>query len=298
VVSIKELPKSWFSPAVSPDGNSVVFTDEQGIHIQELTTGKVRHVLAHRDGYYWIAAYPAFAPDGNSLFFFLYPKPSVASARQIPRPPAGVRILPPAVLYRISLSGGDPHRIAECSSNFQISPDGRRIAFGLYENGVYAVVLAVIEDWIMERRIPYPGGLVWSPDAASIAGVSYQRDHSTRTVSIVSTSTGERRELFSAPDLGGDIVWGRETGILLIRIQGTEFPRGGAIWQYTQPGGVWRQVTTDGDKYTSIVSASPDGLAVLAYRPAISFWDGFYSFFGFPGQEPLARELVLIRLRK
>jgi hypothetical protein len=56
-------------------------------------------------------------------------------------------------------------------------------------------------------------------------------------------------------------------------------------------------LTPNGDKYTAIVSASRDGLTLLAQRPVLSFWDGFRKFFGFPASDALAREVVLIRLR-
>jgi Tol biopolymer transport system component len=300
MVLVKQLPSFWLASVLSPDGNSVAFADQSGLCIQDLTTGRLRQMLAHSGGDFEMFTDLAFSPDGQSLFCVRYsrrlgaggPSPGVAGFAPVQRE-----------LYRIPLSGGERQRIADTHIPFRISPDGQRIAYAVFENGVSSVVLASAADWTVQRKLPSPGGCVWSPDGAAIAGMAYRKDHQTVTVSTVSTSTGEKKELLSARDLrpnAGDenLVWGRESGMLMIRIKGKEYPAGGAVWQYAMPGGVLRQVTPDGDKYTGIVSASRDGLTLLVRRPALSLWDAISQFFGGPGPEPLARELVLIRFRK
>lgn len=294
VVSVKELPNSWFGAVLSPDGNSVAFESQQSLYVRDLITGRVRQVVTAKAGDFQLLTFLTFVPDGKSLFYLRIWEP--------PGKEIGGKAVPlQRGLYRIALAGGEPERIAEIHAPFRISPDGEHIAYPIGENGVSSVVLAAAADWAVQRKIPNPGGCVWSPDSSWIAGMAYRKDHTTVTLSTVSTLTGEKRELLSSVDLllnpGSDnVVWGIETGFLVIRRKGKEYPAGGPLWQYT--GGVLRQVTPDDDKYTSIVSASRNGLTLLVQRPALSFWDGISQFLGGPGPELSARELVLIRLRK
>jgi Tol biopolymer transport system component len=110
VVAIRTLTYSGHdtSPAASPDGKTVAFTSDRDgtsrIWLKQLKGGGELAITAGPDDF------PRFSPDGGSLLFL---------RTEGDRPS----------LYRVTLLGNDPHKIADNADQGDWSPDGKEIAF-------------------------------------------------------------------------------------------------------------------------------------------------------------------------
>ncbi|HUP60968.1 MAG TPA: protein kinase [Thermoanaerobaculia bacterium] len=148
------------SAALSPDGRyaAYVSSDAKGrtLILEQIATGTTLTLAPASDAHY---AGLAFSRDGEYLYFTRYDRDVIA------------------VLYRISILGGEPKAIVrDIDTRPAIAPDGSRIAFVRDDfNKGTSVVFVVNADGTNERplatfRIPDKvWSPAWSPDGESVA---------------------------------------------------------------------------------------------------------------------------------
>jgi len=178
------------APACSPDGRNIAFSSDRDgqprIWLKQLKGGGEVALTTGSDNL------PRFAPDGSSILFIRS---------------EGAR----TALYRTTLLGTDPRRIAPDASSGDWSPRGDRIAFtrstSLQDPMCHLLVIDVAGGEAKElARIPGSTALGprWSPDGRRIALTnSYaQMGGSAGHVYVVEVATGKVREFGLASRYG------------------------------------------------------------------------------------------------
>lgn len=236
------------TPAVSPDGKRIAFSDgvAGGSYLGNLVTIRVDGSGRRRVTRNLVGSSPAWAPDGRTIFF----------ARPF-APPFGAGSC--ASIYRVSASGGRASRVtnslASPSSRHShldpaVAPDGRRIAFSDWngcEGGLVQPRLQVVD---LDGRPTSDLGLLprngyhpdpehstpaWSPDGRRIV----YRKNSDLTIAN-SDGSDERRIAsgggflhYDRPSWSPDGQWiaftrGNARGFFIVRPDGTGLRRLGA----------------------------------------------------------------------
>jgi Tol biopolymer transport system component/DNA-binding winged helix-turn-helix (wHTH) protein len=146
------------SPAVSPDGKTVVFTSDRDgtsrIWLKQLKGGGEIALTSGPDGW------PRYSPDGATILF---------SRRE-----GGRRSL-----FKVASVGGEPRKLIDDALDGDFSPDGRRIAFvrWKYDEQRQKSIIAVANAdgssvsqlaEVPNVRLEWPR---WSPDGSAIAVV-------------------------------------------------------------------------------------------------------------------------------
>jgi eukaryotic-like serine/threonine-protein kinase len=111
------------SGAISPDGNSLAYTDTKGIHIRLIESGETRTVphpeeLGGKNVEWEIV--PQWFPDSTRFIANAYPSgqsPAYASSQG-------------ASTWIVSVLGGPPHKLRDEAIAYSVSPDGSAISFG------------------------------------------------------------------------------------------------------------------------------------------------------------------------
>jgi Tol biopolymer transport system component len=113
-------------PVWSPDGETIVFSQDEGPPASQFTGlwrvdadgGEPRELIPAEPGRVDIPS--SFAPDGRALAFtrFVAPEPGAGASRPVA----------PAV-HLLELASGEDRSLAENAADAAFSPDGRRVAF-------------------------------------------------------------------------------------------------------------------------------------------------------------------------
>jgi Tol biopolymer transport system component len=248
------------TPAVSPDGKRIAFSDgvAGGSYLGNLGTIRVDGSGRRRVTRNLLGASPAWAPDGRTIFF----------ARSFPtRSGLGASC---ESIYRVSASGGRASRVtnslASPSSPHShddpaVAPDGRRIAFSDWdgcEGGTVQPRLQVVDLdgrptpdlGLLPRNGYYPdpehSTPAWSPDGRRIV----YRKNSDLTIAN-SDGSDERRIAsgggwlhYDRPSWSRDGQWiaftrGFVRGFFIIRPDGTGLRRLGASHRGRYSVGGW-----------------------------------------------------------
>jgi hypothetical protein len=145
-------------PAISPDGNWLVFVGPGGLELLPVTGGAPRQITVapHRQADY----HPAWHPDSTKIVFS--------------RTPAGPDESRQLLVF--NLATGNSTAIPGTDGVFPAySPDGSQIVFSDLNTGTVRTALTVINtDGTVVRRLR-EGGMqaAWSPDGTRIAFVDY-----------------------------------------------------------------------------------------------------------------------------
>ena len=139
------------------------------------------------------------------------------------------------------------------------SPDGRRIAYGGYDNGRSAVYMLDLDSGkttrlISERGIN--GSPAWSPDGSTLA-VTLSFGHNP-DIYFIDLASGTRRRVTTDPGIETEVSWAPDGKSIAFTSD-----RGGVARVYTMSvdGSSLRQLPAYG-KQTSNPSFSPDGKAI------------------------------------
>lgn len=177
---------------LSPDGKTVVYTNgiegKQSVWLRQLESGNNVEIIPPSDDFYdWLA----LSPDGNFLYF----------ARR------GRRTDDPRSIYRVSIFGGVPQKIASDTEGWMsISPDGSRVSFvrcPYRDDEFCSLWIADSADGRNERKLvsrPRPiriGDNEITPDGESVTFAVGQSMNAANEFGLmeIDIETGEEREL-------------------------------------------------------------------------------------------------------
>jgi len=192
--------------AISPDGKYLAFTDSSGFYVRQVDGGET-HAVPLPKGFEPLPE--SWFPDSAHL---------VVSWFGFQRNPPGSghpRTGPPS-LWKISVLGGAPRKLADEGSGARVSPDGSRIAFltGRWDNEEVWLMAADGSD---ARKIldggkeSYFGPVAWAPDGKRFATVRAANGSGpelpNKRIEVYDPATGLSELRLSNPRLGDEAAW-------------------------------------------------------------------------------------------
>jgi serine/threonine protein kinase/Tol biopolymer transport system component len=234
--------------AISPDGNYVAYTIDEGGRkstlVRQIATAVDRTIVPPADVDYIGLT---FSQDGSYVYY-------IRATKDIPHP----------ALYRVSALGGDSTKlIDDVPSLITQSPGGERLAFVRYDESQQETALIIASaDGSNQRKIAtckYSELMIhdkpaWSPDGKVIVvGVDNprRRDQDPCEVAAVPAEGGTFKEITSQRwgDIAGQIAWLADGSGFLISAAHRSTGWFSQIWFVSYPGGKARKITNDLNNY-------------------------------------------------
>ena len=270
-------------PALSPDGNYVVYIRRQGlarsVRVRQLGTDRDVELVPAQEGINIESA--TVTPDGT--FVDVVRGTELANA-----------------LWRVPFLGGSPKRLLDTvNSPPGWSPDGRQFAF--VRSGVEGSSALMLADagggnvrTLATRTLPAQflsfgsrgtpsaqGAAVhpaWSPDGSMIALLGFESGggRTNRQAVFVDVATGTERTLTLRDEASADGIEWLDAERLVVSTLGRN-DAVSQLWLLSYPEGSWSRLTNDVTNYASIaVSADRRSIAVARwdFQIAISMLEG------------------------
>jgi eukaryotic-like serine/threonine-protein kinase len=239
--------------AVSPDGKYILNVQQengrQSLWLRNVPTNSNAQVLApERVAYQGLR----FSPDGNYLYFV---RGEIGQAVKS--------------LYRAPVLGGTPQKlVTDVDSNITFSPDGRSLAYVVYNNPetdkfrlvMYSLQTGESKTLVADKMDQPLGAPAWSPDGKTIVCTTRPSGDFVGGLVAVEALTGKQNIFFwSRVGTLSEPVWLPDGKHLLILSwdEETNFTRN-RILEVSYPGGIARAVTHDLGNYADL-DISPDG---------------------------------------
>lgn len=186
---------SQTNPAISPDGTTVAFMQEDAgrsqLCVLDLASGAVRTLTDFDRGVAGVL--PRFAPDGQTIVFAACPEPKRDPAKPywVDRPVwrrDGMGLVEDvkADLYVVAVSGGEPTRVTfhdGIVSDPHFSPDGASVLYGCFAepgSAEFAVRVVPISDGgqsfdvMRGEYLVYPPAAAWLPDGRVVHTTAWE----------------------------------------------------------------------------------------------------------------------------
>ena len=240
--------------AISPDAKYLLHVvddgETQSLWIRHIATNSNTQVVAPAPVNYLGLR---FSPDGNYLYFV--------------RSEVGNRAL--KYLYRAPVLGGEPQKlITDIDSNISFSPDGKRIAYLLFNNpdvGKYRLIIRSLDSG-EEKTLTgaavsvRPISLAWSPDGKTIVHDVVQPGDALSGLVAVDTTTGKERLFFTTNSaLVTAATWLPDgSGLLVLSAGVTATTSRRQIVFVSYPDGKSHPITRDTNSYEDL-SLAADG---------------------------------------
>ena len=258
-------------PAISPDGNYVVYVENGGgresLRVRQVATGSNVEIVPGEPGVDLMGA--TVTPDGAFVNYV---------RRVGQEQPA---------LWQIPFLGGSPRRLLPgFGGRVSFSPDGRQMAFiRLADPGRSELVVASSdggnERVVAARQMPQQfwavvlGGSykpAWSPDGATIATLGADSREATGQVVFIDVKTGAERAVNAGPPLlGAGLAWLDDRALLLSMLDKSSAPL--QLWLLSYPDGMFRRLTNDTDQYTNpSLTADRGRFVVVRSESSFSVW--------------------------
>jgi Tol biopolymer transport system component len=258
------------APAISPDGNYVVYVENAGgrqsLRVRQVANDSNVEIVPSEPGVTLFGA--TVTPDGAFVNYVRQP---------VQQPPE---------LWQIAFLGGSPRRLLPgVGGRVGFSPDGRQIAYVRASPDKSELVIAASdgsgERVVATRQLPElfwttvigtSYAPAWSPDGATLATLGANRKESTGQVVFVDVKTGAQRTVNSGPPLNGTgIAWLDERELLLSLLDKSSAPM--QLWLLSYPDGVFRRLTNDTNQYVApSLTADRSRLVVARNEASFSIW--------------------------
>ena len=190
---------------ISPDGKYLAYTDSSGLYLRQVDGGETHPIPLPKD---FEALPESWFPDSSHLVVTWFGFQKNPRSSEIPRE------LPS--LWKISILGGTPRKLADEGSSARVSPDGLKIAFltGPWDNE---------QIWLMDadgggaRKIVDGGqesfgAVAWASDGKKFATV--RSTPTGRQIEVYDVANGHSDVILSDPRLGEEVAW-TSTGRLI-----------------------------------------------------------------------------------
>ena len=262
VIRITDLPGLEESPAISPDGRSVVFSAVVGgkrqLFVRLIASGAplqiTRDPVDHE--------YPRWSPDSSAIFYFSAAVPGELQGS----------------IWEIPALGGVPRRVVNSVGGADVSQiDGHLAFFRLATEGIQLVTAStdgatvdVVAPFAAATYYLYPR---WSPDGKWIA---FQRGDTVRfDVFVAPAAGGEPRQLTHDNNMMNGIAWLPDsTGIVYSSSRGVTMPYLPplGLWQVTLRDGSVRQVTSGEASYATPDISKSGAVSVSRMKLQTDIW--------------------------
>ena len=240
--------------AVSPDGTYILYptVENDGVVLwaRQISATVAKKLTLPTKGSFWAFA---FAPD-NSYVYYIFNNVSEPQK---------------SGLYKLSLLGDEPQRLAENVSTLSISPDGKQIA--LVRLGEITTILTIDANGGNERTITtLPDNfrlwsMGWTPDSADLLCTFRKtvEDKALYYVAEMSLEDGKETVVLDAQErvvYGAHWLPDKSAMLLIVREAHADIRQ---IWQYFPLSQEWRRVTNDNNSY-KLVSLTRDGKTIVS----------------------------------
>jgi serine/threonine protein kinase len=219
------------SPSISPDRKYVAFTGNMNghrqIYLRLLAGGSAspitKDAVDHRS--------PRWAPDGNSLLYFVPARPDQVQGE----------------IWRIPTLGGSPRHVMNCSGDADVNQAGRLACFTL-NSGKTQLVTASLDgtavEVVTESVSDYHLHPRWSPDGRWIA---FQRGDGLRyDIFVVPSRNGQPRKLTNERNIIRGLTWLPDSSAIVYSSSGGStipYLPPMTLWEVKLDAGLPRQIT-------------------------------------------------------
>jgi Tol biopolymer transport system component len=260
-----------FMGAISPDGKYVIHVVKdaglESLWMRHIPTNSMTQIQPPAETSY---AALSFSPDGNYIYLVRQDKDR-----------------PATFLYQIPVLGGTPRLImSEVNSGISFSPDGRRFAFRRdAEATKTSTIVTGDADGSREQKVvalslpqTFTGTPAWSPDGKTIATMEFfgQKTGEIGHFVAIDVATGRITEIASLGEVGEvrGSAWLPDGSGLLVVSNGPKTNWNLQIGFVTYPGGQYRRVTNDLNRYSNTFTTTRDGrsLAAVAEEATSNIW--------------------------
>jgi Tol biopolymer transport system component/DNA-binding winged helix-turn-helix (wHTH) protein len=264
---------------ISPDGKYLAYTDTSGFYLRQVDGGETHPVPLPKD---FDALPESWFPDSAHLVVTWFGFQKDAPGADVPR-------TGPPSLWKISVMGGPPRKIADRGSSARVSPDGSKIAYltGFWDSE---------QIWLMDadggnvRKIVDGGheefgAVAWAPDGKHFACIRAKNsagpNEALKQIEVFDVASGHNAVVLAESRLGDNLVW-TNTGRLIYSVQELPPNQGDSNlwWVRVNPrtarlSGVPARITNDRADITS-VSVAADGKRMAVRRSTFQA-DGYIS---------------------
>ncbi len=273
------------SAAVSPDGQSIAYSDQNGemssLWLQRAGTNNPLQLFPPAKLFY---REPSFSRDGNTLYYS--------------------KCQPSCELHKMPVMGGVETALGiRADSRVTFSPDGKRMAYlrsevepsGLVTARLFAANVdgsgEEFLNWEAGDSVYQRGAPAWSPDGKVIAFSLIAKESGQRGMKVIGVALADRTvSTLISPSWTNirDVAWLPDGRTLIIN--GRDESAGSEprlqVWRVPLAGGEARRITNDLNNYFSI-SLSADGstLIALQWQTTSGLWIG-------PAENPSATAAV------
>ncbi len=258
------------SAAISADAKQLAFAVEeagrQGIWVRQIDGGATTQIVEPSPTNDFGGVGMAFSPDGNSLYYGVYEKESLSGT-----------------LYRVSLRGGAPERLAtQIDSPVSFSPDGREMVYLVVADDYERLIIANTDGGeqrtLVERTRPqfisHDGWPSWSPDGQTIAFAAGTRD-GKRLMHVVLFDVASRTEKILTAQPRHEIrqiAWLPDSKSLVMTAA-DEGDTAEHLYRVTNPQGEVTPLTNDFYDYAGIsIARHAASLVTVAAEDTAQIW--------------------------
>jgi DNA-binding winged helix-turn-helix (wHTH) protein/Tol biopolymer transport system component len=183
---------------ISPDGKYLAYSDPTGLYLRQVDEGETFAVPLPKG---FVALPESWFPDSIHLAV----RRQDFSKTKLPS------------LWKISVMGGVPQKLADEGAHARVSPDGSRIAFLTRQEGHDAV-------WVIDAATnttttavdggeDHLGPVAWAPDGKRFVYVRF-RKHVPVRIEMCDPASGNAEIILSNPLLGGALAWVTPTRLI------------------------------------------------------------------------------------